>query len=86
MQKLKVKVPWQYGLHVRSASYFCNLVRETDSSVMIGKGEQMVKGTRIIDVIELGVQKGDYITIEIEGSDEEEVAEKIKQFFMVKKR
>lgn len=84
MEKLKLKAPWQYGLHVRLASQLCNLLRDSKCDVMIGNGKQMVKASRIIDVIELGIKKDEYVIIEIKGYHEKEVAEKICQFFRTK--
>lgn len=83
MQKLKLTVPWKCGLHLRPASHLSNLLRKTGCTVMIGTKEKMVKGTRLIDVIELGIRQGEEVIIEIEGKNEKEAAEKIKEFFMI---
>lgn len=81
MTEIQVQVLWKHGLHARPASRLAAYVREMNSKVTLSNHRRMVSATRIIDLIELGVQEGESVRLIIEGGDELENGEKLKAFF-----
>lgn len=60
------------GLHARPAAIFVENANKFISSITVKKDDQAVDGKSILSLLTLGVEKGDKIEIEIEGSDEKE--------------
>lgn len=79
--KLDVKIPFHEGLHARPASELVKICQKAVSDIELIKGDISVNPKSILGVISLGAGFDEEITVEVNGSDEEEVMEKIKLFF-----
>ena len=77
MRQEKVVIKNKYGLHARPASKFVNITSQYASNIKIGKNGVEVDGKSIMGLLMLAAEKGDEITIRIEGKDEDEMCEKI---------
>lgn len=57
------------GLHARPAALFVQQARTYQSQITLRKGERAADGKSILSVLALGAQKGDQVTLQINGSD-----------------
>lgn len=70
------------GIHARPAGMLAQLAKSfADSTVTLTKGDQTVKATQLMKLMNLGVKAGDEVTIGIEGGDEDAAAAALEQFF-----
>ncbi len=68
------------GLHARPAKLFVEAVQNTGAKVTIAKGEKAVNAASILTVLSLGVEKGDEVTLTVEGGDEEQALDTLAEF------
>ncbi len=80
MKKFDYVITDPVGLHARPAGLFVKEVTQYQSVVTLYKGEKSADGKKIIALMALGVNKGDCVTITVDGPDEEEAAEQIEAF------
>ncbi|CAM3302248.1 MULTISPECIES: HPr family phosphocarrier protein [Brevibacillus] len=69
------------GLHARPASVLVNKLNQYGSTVKILYQNKQANGKSILNVMALGAKTGDEVTFEIEGSDEQEAADGIRELF-----
>ncbi|WP_134682512.1 HPr family phosphocarrier protein [Brevibacillus migulae] len=81
MVTFTVKVEAEGGLHARPASMLVNKANAFDSKIRISKGEKTAEAKSILNIMTLGVKKGEELKIEVDGADEQEAAEALKQLF-----
>jgi phosphotransferase system HPr (HPr) family protein len=62
----------ELGVHVRPASLFARTAGKFSSTVIVKKGEQVVDGKSIMQLLMLGALQGTEIVIEAEGEDADE--------------
>ena len=70
-----VTVKNQVGLRSRPATFFIQKANEYKSSIWVEREERRVNAKSLLGVLSLGVCKGDVVTIEADGPDEEEALE-----------
>jgi phosphotransferase system HPr (HPr) family protein len=74
MAKATVRVEAEVGLHARPAAEFVKAVAASGHLVQISnKTGKKVLGNSILGILSLGVKKGEEITIEVSGLNEEAV-------------
>ena len=78
--KRTVKLNNPQGLHCRPSSALVTLSKKFDANVFIIKNEQKAKTTDILDILCLGIEKGD-VVLEAEGNDAELALDEIEKFF-----
>jgi phosphocarrier protein HPr len=61
------------GLHARPAKVFATTAAGTGHTVRLTKGERTVNGASVLSVLTLGCHRGDLITIEVEGAEQDRV-------------
>ncbi len=81
MQKFEYVITDEVGMHARPAGLLVKEVGKYASKVQISLGEKVADGNKLFALMQLGIKKNDCITVTIEGSDEENVAVELKQFF-----
>ena len=81
MRSVKIKVNNIEGLHARPASRLVGLCHRFVSSIMVSMQKASADGKNITEVLGLGVETGNILTIEINGKDEAVAEEAIKDFF-----
>lgn len=70
------------GIHARPAGQLVKEVKNLiGSKVTITKGEKSADALRLMAVMQLGVKKGDTVTVSVEGGNEEAAAAALEQFF-----
>ena len=71
MQKEKLTLKNKTGLHARPASVFVDKTKKFKSDIKIKSKNKEVNGKSIMNVMSLGIDGGDEITLTVEGEDEE---------------
>lgn len=79
--KLSFTVPFKEGLHARPAADLVKICQKADSDIAMTKGDMSVNPKSIIGIISLGAASGEEVGFEINGSDEEQVAASLTEFF-----
>ena len=82
MRSVEIKVNNIEGLHARPASRLVGLCHQFGSSIMISTQEAAADGKNITEVLSLGAEMGNTLTIKIDGEDETGAEKAIKDFFM----
>lgn len=70
-----VKILNEQGLHARPASIFVKTASKFKSTVSIVHGNEVANAKSIINIMSLGLKKGEEIKIIAEGTDEKKVME-----------
>lgn len=69
------------GIHARPAGMLAQLAKSfADSTVTLTKGDQTVKATQLMKLMNLGVKAGDEVTIAVEGGDEDAAIAALEAF------
>lgn len=71
MYSENISVENKTGIHARPAVVFVQAAAKFKSNITIKKNDMNVSGKSIINILALGIVKGDEIIISAEGSDEE---------------
>ena len=69
------------GIHARPAGILVKEVAKFKSEVKVTLREKVADARRIFALMGLGAKKGDEVLISVSGEDEDEVTEKLKEFF-----
>ncbi|SHE95159.1 HPr family phosphocarrier protein [Caloramator proteoclasticus] len=81
MKVLKYTFKTEMALHARPTTMIISEANKFKSDIRIEKDNINVNAKSLISVLSLVVEKGDTIKIVIEGSDEEEAYNSIKNLF-----
>jgi len=68
----------EHGLHARPAGLFVQVSSQFESDCFLIKNDIRINGKSIIGVLRLAGGKGDQMTVEVSGPDEQEALEAIK--------
>lgn len=75
-------VTGELGIHARPATELVKQASIFKSKVKIKRNGQIIDMKSIMGLMSLGMYKGQEFTIIIEGTDEEEAMEKLKEYFL----
>ncbi|MGL5956134.1 MAG: HPr family phosphocarrier protein [Brevinema sp.] len=82
MYTLSIIISNETGLHTRPGNELVKFIKALDGvSVELEKGDKKIKASSLLQVMSLGVKKGDTLTVYIDGGDEEKIGEDLIQFF-----
>ncbi len=81
MQTIQVTVPFKEGLHARPATELVKVCMTIKSDITLIKDDNHVNPKSILGIMSLGASHGTALTVQVEGADEVEAAEKLKTFF-----
>ncbi|BAD39940.1 HPr family phosphocarrier protein [Symbiobacterium thermophilum] len=81
MQQFTHTIRDELGLHARPAALLVRLSTQYKSRITLTKGEKVADAKGIFAVMTLGVKCGDTLTVTVEGEDELEAAEALREFF-----
>ena len=73
--EVTIKILNEQGLHARPASIFVKTASKFKSTVSIVHGNKVANAKSIINIMSLGLEKGEEVKIITEGTDEKEVME-----------
>ena len=77
--RLELEIVNEKGLHARASAKFVDIVGRHESTARVTFGDLSVSGDSIMGLLTLAVSIGMVITVEIEGSDEAELAKALTQ-------
>lgn len=80
MKEFKYTITNEVGIHARPAGLLVKEAKQYESTITIIKGDNSSKATALMKLMGLGVVKGDEITVQIEGEDEEACFEAMEKF------
>ncbi|MCL2563863.1 MAG: HPr family phosphocarrier protein [Oscillospiraceae bacterium] len=80
MIEKNITIANESGLHARPASEFVRFIKPFDAKISLVKGEKTVNAKSILHVLSLSLKQGDICTVQVDGTQEEEVLEKIETF------
>ena len=84
MLKVKLKVVNQLGLHARAAAQLVRLAGNFQSNIELKRTDNDViaDAKSILSVLTLAAAKGTELELHVEGDDEKQALEKLKQIFL----
>lgn len=71
----------ELGIHARPAGMLAKTAKALDSEVTITKGDKTVGASKLMMLMGLGVKKGDTVAVTINGGNEENSYNTMKEFF-----
>jgi phosphocarrier protein len=74
-----VTITNRLGLHARPATTFVELANAYESSVAVRRGDQVVNGKSIMEMMLLAATKGTKLEIIAEGEDAEDVCQALQE-------
>ncbi len=80
MQTHQIEITNPTGLHTRPGTEFVRLAKSFSSEITIRKGDKIANAKSLIKLLRIGISQGESITLECDGVDETEAAEKLKQY------
>jgi phosphocarrier protein HPr len=80
LKKKSYVIVTETGLHARPAAEIVKVASKFSSTIEIEKNERKVNLKSILNVMSLGLGKGQAFTIYVDGVDEEEVLQELDQF------
>ena len=70
------------GTHARPAGLLSKLAKSfPDTLVTVTKGDKTVKASQLMKLMNMGIKKGDQVTVAAEGAAEDEAAKALQAFF-----
>lgn len=81
MKQFNFTITDEIGMHARPAGLLVKLVKGFESTVTVEKNGNKIDATRLIALMGLGIKKGDTVTVEADGADEDEAIQKLSEFF-----
>lgn len=81
MKEFNYTITDELGIHARPAGMLVKEAKKFTSLCTITKNGQSKKLTQLMMIMSLGVKKGDVVTIQATGDDEEDAITALKAFF-----
>ena len=81
MKEFKYLITDPIGIHARPAGLLAKLAKSFEGiTVFLTKGDQTVKASQLMKLMNLGVKAGDEVTIQVEGGDEDAALAALEAF------
>lgn len=82
MKQFQYVITDPLGLHARPAGLLVQAAGALDSTVTLEKADgSRAEATRLLSLMMLDIQKGDTVTVSLEGGDEEAALQAMERFF-----
>lgn len=81
MKEFHYQIKDELGIHARPAGLLVKEAKKFSSNCTISKDGNTKKLTQLMMVMSLGVKKGDVVTVQAEGEDEDTAIASLKAFF-----
>ena len=81
MKSFEYTITDPVGIHARPAGVLVKEIKKYASTVTVIKGEKSVNALKLMALMGMGIKQGDTVTVEVEGGDEEAVANAVETFF-----
>ena len=81
MKSFEYTITDPVGIHARPAGLLVKEIKSlVGTTVTIVKGEKSVNALKLMALMQMGIKKGDTITVQVEGENEESAAAAIEAF------
>ena len=80
----ELKVENELGFHARVVSRLAREARQFQSTVNVRKGDKLFDLKNVTGAIMVNAKKGDILTVEFDGEDEQQAASAIEELFTQK--
>lgn len=82
MKEFTYTIEDELGIHARPAGLLSKLAKSfPDTLVTVAKGDKTVKASQLMKLVNMGIKKGDQVTVAAEGAAEDEAAKALQAFF-----
>lgn len=81
MKTFNYTITDELGIHARPAGMLAKTAKALDSEITITKGEKSVGASKLMMLMGLGIKQGDTISVTINGGDEKNSYNIMKEFF-----
>lgn len=81
MKAFKYTIRNEIGIHARPAGNLVKQAKKFKSAITIKGHGKAAEATKLMALMSLGIKRGDRITVFVEGEDEEQCFEDMKEFF-----
>lgn len=82
MKEFTYTIEDELGIHARPAELLSKLAKSfPDTVVIVTKGDRTVKASQLMKLMNMGIKKGDEVTVAAEGAVEEEAIAALQTFF-----
>lgn len=81
MKIFKYMIKDEIGIHARPAGMLAKEAKKFNSKIIITKDGRSAEATKMIELMGMGVKKGNLIEVMIEGADEDAALDAIQTFF-----
>ena len=82
MVRIELVINNKLGLHARAAGKFVEAAFQFKSEIWLSKENNRVNGKSIMGLLTLAAAKGDTVTMEVDGPDEEAALEALKNLVL----
>ena len=81
MKSFEYVINDELGIHARPAGLLAKEVKNFESEITLIKGEKKVSAKGVMGIMTLNVKKGDTVTVEANGADEDKAIASMEEFF-----
>jgi len=81
MKSFQYIISGEAGIHARPAGLLVKEARKFKSKIIIRSGMKKADLTKLMALMGMGIRKGDNVTVEVSGEDEDEVTSYLEDFF-----
>ena len=81
MKQFSYTITGEKGIHARGAGKLVQEAQNYNSNISIEYNQRIENLKRLFTVTCLGVNKGDFVTVKVEGNDEYEAAQALENYF-----
>jgi len=79
MLERELEITNKKGLHARAAAKLINLTNSFESDIYLVRGENEVNGKSLLGLLMLAAKQGSWLTVRVEGNDEDDAIRSISQ-------
>lgn len=79
MLERELEITNKKGLHARAAAKLINLTNSFESDIYLVRGENEVNGKSLLGLLMLAAKQGSWLTVRVEGNDEDDAIKSISQ-------
>ena len=80
MIKRPITVQISNGLEARPVAMLVQVASQFESKIQVESGQKLVNAKSIMGMMTLGVDSGESVTVDADGSDEEEAINRIEKY------
>ena len=81
MKQFSYTIQGEHGLHARCAGKLVQKAQNFTSNISIEYNQRIENLKRLFTITCLGISKGDFVTVKVEGNDETEAANVLENYF-----